>query len=595
MFTTHISDVVVVGGGLAGITAAHTALEQNVSVTIVDKGPFGHSGNTGINWGHSFETAELSTDGGIAGVRYLVFDALGILDQEHAQQVVQAQIEGKPRQALERFGNIFQRDDEGKIVGLLESDGLGASPDGHISGIAQYLRKQKVPIFENTMMLDLLVNEENQITGIVALDLYDGSAHVFRAKRVILATGGYHWVKGVSAGSPEATGDAHAALLKRGIAFKDMEFPQYDFSGIRPFGWRPDPEKDMLEIGISMSVNGEVHHRMCGSNKERLTAGLFTDSTNSGSETFQGTLLAAAKELYAGNGSPGDGSGNGLLFSLDNIMEEPSTVAYPTYKGHVLNVEHNMDFQFPEYYEIIANEYSSSAMPAVNPQTNETEIKGLYAALATLSVRSSMYAWAQGYLAGKDAASKVPLELLPDFSAEDAEGIIAKAHSSLQAHPAQGIRATTVFRNIQRVFYHGFGFLKEECEMLQALTELKRIQSEDVPRMFCADQSRIFNREWRTALEVESALICATGSIEAGLARRESRAPFFRRDYPRMDNDNFLCSLWTKLHEDGSWSVSRDDIVDTIVPKREIRHVIDDENPLYDISIPNTYGREDAV
>lgn len=588
-FTVHETEVVVVGGGLAGITAAYAVEQAGISVAIVDKGPFGHSGNTGINWGQSFETAEMSTDGGYAGVRYLVFDALGMLDQDHALNVVRAQIEGRPRQAIERLGNIFQRDDDGRVVGLVEGDGLTASPDAHISGAAQYLRKQQVPIFENMMMLDILLSKNGRIAGVVALNLIDGSAHVFRGKRVILATGGYHWTKGVTAGSPESTGDAHAALLRRGIPFKDMEFPQYDFSGIRPFGWRPDPEKDMLEIGISMSVNGEVHHRMYSKDKKRLTSWIFPDKAAPSDESFQAALLAAAKELYAGKGTPGDGSGNGLYFGLSGIMQDSSHLAYPTYKGHVLNVEHNMEYDFPEYYEIIANEYSSSAMPWVDPQTNETEIEGLYAAFATLSVRSSMYAWAQGYLAGRDAAAKVTDESIADFSEEDVGGAIARAHYLREVSPEGGIRVTEVFRKIQRCYYKGYGFIKDEGAMRETISELNRIQREDIPRMFCADKSKKFNRDWRMALETENALICAIGSVEAGLQRKESRAPFFRKDYPKMDNENFLKPLWAKMLPDGAWEVYPGTLVDSVIGKKEIGWALDDSKPLYDISIPNRY------
>jgi NADPH-dependent 2,4-dienoyl-CoA reductase/sulfur reductase-like enzyme len=57
---TYTTDVVVIGGGLAGMMAARNALAKGASVLIVDKGPFGHSGATGINWGHEIMSYERS-------------------------------------------------------------------------------------------------------------------------------------------------------------------------------------------------------------------------------------------------------------------------------------------------------------------------------------------------------------------------------------------------------------------------------------------------------------------------------------------------------------------------------------------------------
>jgi succinate dehydrogenase/fumarate reductase flavoprotein subunit len=589
--SVHQADIIVVGGGLAGVTAAKTADENGASVIIVDKGPFGHSGNTGTNWGQSYVTAELSTDDGIAGTEFLVLDVMGILDQDQARHVVQAQIEGRPRQSIERTGNIFQRDDGGNVVGYVSDNAMTVSHDAHTTGAAQLLRSRGVPIFENTMMLDFLLDGEGKAAGVVALDLKDGSAHLFQGKKVILATGGYHWAKGVSAGSPESTGEAHVALLKRGIAFKDMEFPQYDFSGIRPFGQHPDPEKDMLEIGISISANGEVHHRMYNKHKQQFSQKHFQDSKLTGIATFQGAMVTAAKELYAGNGTPGDGSNNGLLFNLIDIMDDPSTMAFPTYKGHIINVEHNMGFEFPDFYETIANEYSSCGTPFTDPATNETEIPGIYAAFVALSAMSSTYSWAQGYMAAKHAASKALDEPFPTYDAREAETILTAAYNKLETKPNGGIRVTEVFRSIQRAFYKGYGFLKNETDMQSALNELRRIQAEDLPKMYCADASRQFNRDWKMALEVESILLCAMGSLVAGRERKESRSPFFRTDFPKMDNDNFLCFLWTSLDREGNWKVRKGPIVDTVMPKSRIKALLNDSDPQYDISVPNRYSR----
>jgi succinate dehydrogenase/fumarate reductase flavoprotein subunit len=82
-------------------------------------------------------------------------------------------------------------------------------------------------------------------------------------------------------------------------------------------------------------------------------------------------------------------------------------------------------------------------------------------------------------------------------------------------------------------------------------------------------------------------LACALASVHAGLARKESRSPFFRTDYPRMDHENFLCYLWTSMDKNWKFTVEKGDIVDTVLPRGEIKKALNDKDPRFDISIPN--------
>jgi succinate dehydrogenase/fumarate reductase flavoprotein subunit len=459
------------------------------------------------------------------------------------------------------------------------------------------------------MMLDILLDADGAAQAVVAVSLLDGSAHVFCGHSIILATGGYHWAKGVSAGSPESTGDAHAALLRRGMPFKDMEFPQYDFTGIRPFASKPDVDGDMFEIAYAFGVNGEVWQRFLDRNKRPFVRPEpVAAEPKSSLGMFQDTMTAAAKQLYARRGTAGDGSGNGLLFNLVDIMDDPSHLPYPTYKGFINDVEHNMDFDFPDYCEVIANEYSSCGSPWVNPTTAESSIPRLYLVFVGISAMSTTFAWSMAVMAAIDATAKLAASLAaPDrrcqatASASPRHAVIPQAQPQAQGHPAPaqapsinqdelqqilatayrplesrlrhgqaGIRSTEVFRLIQRCFYKGYGFLKTESSIKAALQELERIEAEDLPRACCADSSLVFNRDWRLAMEARNILTCSAASLAAGLHRRESRSPFFRSDYPKMDNQQFLCFLWTSLRAGGGWQVEKGDIVCSVMPAQEI-------------------------
>ncbi len=588
-YAVHEADAVVVGGGMAGLNAVRMLMNNGASVIMVDKGPVGHSGNSGVLWGQTFVTSERTHDGGKIGTEFLTVDVMGLLDQEQARNVVMAHEKGQPRSAIEQAGNMFQRGDNGRVVGIDVEDNVTVTHNTLYKQTAQAIVKRGVPVFDNTMMLDILQDEAGNASGVVAVNLVDGSAHVFRGKKIILCTGGYHWATGKTGGGPESTGDGHYTLLKRGLKFKDMEMPQYDFCGIHPYGWRPDKQKDAIEIAVTFPVNGEIHSRMYNKDKKPFTASFFSDPSLQSIAAFQGSLITAAKELMSGKGTPGDGSNNGIYFKVEGLVNEPGSQSYPSYKGIIRYTNANMpDYKFPDFMEVVANEYSSCGVPQQDPKTCESDIPGLYTVFVALSAMSSMWNWGQAYLAANDAAAKAKsMSELPAFSPEDVEEVLKKAYGYLSMDYKNGIRSTEVHRSIQRAFYRGQDFLKSETKMTAMLKELERIRKEDLPKMVCADKSRVFNRDWKMALEVEGMLACSLATVHAALARKESRSPFFRTDYSRMDNENFLCYLWTSMDNNWNFKVEKGDIVDTVMPRDIIKQVINDKDPRFDISVPN--------
>ena len=238
-------------------------------------------------------------------------------------------------------------------------------------------------------------DEDGTASGIIAISLADGSAHVFRGKKTILATGGYHWAYGLTAGSPESTGEGHYALLKRGIPFKDMEFPQYDFTGIHPYAWHPDAERDMIDLPSMFPVNGEINHRMSNKDGKHFTSYFFDDPNLQSIAAFQGALITAAKEIYQGNGTPGDGSGLAIYFDMRNWLDEPNSQSYPTYKGARAYTERNLGYEYSDFLEVMPNAYSSAGVPQQDPATCESQIPGLYTVFVALSAMSSMWNWGQ--------------------------------------------------------------------------------------------------------------------------------------------------------------------------------------------------------
>src|SRR6058998_1793686 len=162
---------------------------------------------------------------------------------------------------LEKFGLPFNRTPEGKIDqrrfgGHTRNHGeaavrracYAADRTGHmiLQTLYQQCIRQDVRFFNEFYVLDLIMADDGRCAGVVAYELADGEIHVFRAKAVLFATGGYGKMFKVTSNAHTLTGDGLAVCYRRGIPLEDMEFFQFHPTGIYKMG-----------ILISEAVRGE--------------------------------------------------------------------------------------------------------------------------------------------------------------------------------------------------------------------------------------------------------------------------------------------------------------------------------------------------
>jgi len=585
-YVTHEADVVVVGGGLAGMAAARAAFKAGAKVIVVNKGRTGHSGNTGIAWGHALVTNEWCTDETcIPATVATAIDVSGVIDQELVMSVVQAVRTEPMVHFSEQSGVIMQRMEDGSLWGV-PSDPVARAQapfamalDGKWRLTGQYMNRLGMEIHDRTMMVDVVLSPDGHIAGVVAVDLENGEAHLFRGKTVIMAIGGYHWAHGTTIGCPEDTGEAHAIFLKHGLPMKDLEFNQIDFQGIRPYGQRLDgPDQSWLEIACSPCIAGPFWETTTNKNDVAFMKPFFTspELTSYIGATFEGAILCAAKEVVAGNGTPGDGSGNGLYRDL--VAEDTSHNTIYTQVAEFLRnarAAFGKDYFDLKHYECVAESYGSCGMPNVNAKTMETDVPGLYWAGHVNTNFASTMAWGQGNVSGVEAAAKARETSISAYSPEDVAAALDRTYAWLEAPEfSDPIRPIVIQRKIQKMYSNHLLWIKDATGMQAALDEFLRIQSEDLPKMAVADRSRQWNRDWRNALETEGMLLMAIASAYGALARTETRPLHFRTDYPKLDNDKFLVHIWTSVSENGSWSTTTTPVNDVYISKSELLPMI---------------------
>ena len=225
-------DVLVVGAGLAGMRAALSAHQQGASVAILTKvhpvRSHSNAAQGGINaaltdrgdkWeDHAFET--------VKGSDYLADqNAVEVLAQEAGQDII----------SLEHMGVIFNRNEEGRL-GTRRFGGQKRARTFFVSDFTgqamlhvlyEQIMQAKLPVYEEWFVTSLVKDEKGHCAGLVAFEIRNGQFSLFRAKTVIMSSGGLGRVYEPSTNGLICTGDGMAVAYRAGAPLMDMEMVQY--------------------------------------------------------------------------------------------------------------------------------------------------------------------------------------------------------------------------------------------------------------------------------------------------------------------------------------------------------------------------------
>jgi succinate dehydrogenase / fumarate reductase flavoprotein subunit len=541
----HSFDAVIVGAGGAGLRAA-LELGQVGSVAVLSKlyPTRSHTGTAQGGIGAALGNVEEDL------WEWHMFDTVKggdyLTDQNAAEVLAREAVEIVYE--LEHWGLPFDRTPDGKIAqrpfgghthhfgqGPVRRSCYAADRTGHmiLQTLYQQCVRHNVQFFDEYHVLDLLI-QEGRACGVVAYQIATGEVHTFRAKAVLLATGGMGRMFKISSNAHALTGDGPAIALRHNIPLQDMEFFQFHPTGIYRMG-----------ILITEAVRGEGGI-------------LLNDKGERFMERYSPTLLDLAPrdivsrsiylEVKAGRGI---GGRDYVHLDASHLGREVVETKLPdiadfckTYLGIDPAVE-AMPVQPTAHYAMGGIPTDVNGRVVIDEK--HTPLPGLYAAgeSACVSVHGANRLGTNslvdlvvfGRRAGQDMArfmrqnDFVPLPAQPDCQACD--GLEQLLHS------AGTERVADIRQELQEIMMDNVGVFRIEEQIQTAIDKIHELQAR-YSRVGIQDKGKRFNTELLEAIELGYLLDLAEVTAESALARKESRGAHSREDYPARDDENWL-------------------------------------------------------
>jgi succinate dehydrogenase / fumarate reductase flavoprotein subunit len=447
-----------------------------------------------------------------------------------------------------RFGGHTHHHGEGPV----RRSCYAADRTGHM--ILQTLYQQNVAngttFFNEFYVLDVLV-AQGRAAGVVAYELATGELHVFRAKAVVFATGGYGKMFKVTSNAHALTGDGPGALYRRGIPMQDMEFYQFHPTGLYRLGILLS-EAARGEGGILRNADGEAFMvRYAPTIKDLAPRDMVS--------------RAIYSELRAGNGAGPDADYVYLDVShLDPAVIDEKLPDITGFARTYLGVEpkkEGVPIQPTAHYAMGGIPTNIDAEVVVDAAN--TTLPGLFAAgeCACVSVHGAnrlgtnslldivVFGRRAGINAGDYAASAGFAEL-PEDPADDVRRML----STLTDRP-EGERAAAVRADLQASMDVKAGVYRTDALLEEMVTDLAALR-ERYDRVWVQDRSKGFNTDLLEAVELGFLLDLAETLVVSALARTESRGAHYREDFPKRDDANWMKHTLATRTAEGEVSLS---------------------------------------
>jgi succinate dehydrogenase / fumarate reductase flavoprotein subunit len=603
-YQTFEHDVLVIGAGGAGLRASIEASAAGVSVGLVCKSLLGKA--------HT-----VMAEGGIAAAlanvderdNWKVHFADTMRGGQYVNNWRMAELHAREApdrvRELEAWGAVFDRTADGRI--LQRNFGGHKYPRlahvGDRTGLEMIRTLQDhgihqgIDVHMECTVLTLL-KDGDRVVGAFAYDRERGRFRLFKAKAVVLATGGIGRAFRITSNSWEYTGDGHALAYQAGAELIDMEFVQFHPTGMV---WPPSVRGILVTEGVrgegGVLLNSmkkrfmfeeipENYKSQTADNEEegwRYTQGDKTARRPPELLTRDHVARCIVREVKEGRGSPH----GGVYLDISWIKAR-----LPKAEEHIKRKLPSMYHQFKQLADIDITQQPMEVGPTthyimggirVDADTQMSCVPGLFAAgecaaginganrlggnslsdLLVFGKRAGEFAakFASGHTQGRIDGQQV------EESARRALEPFERADSSDPT--AQG--PYKIQRELQEMMQDLVGIVRTEDEMQRALKGIDRLWQQ--ASHVAVTGNREYNPGWHTALDLSNLLTVSEAVTRSAIERKESRGAQFRDDYPEKDADFGKINVLVRKDADGAMKVSRERIPEM---RAELKQVIEE-------------------
>ena len=582
-YETFEYDVLVIGAGGAGLRAAIEASAADVRVGLVCKSLLGKA--------HT-----VMAEGGIAAAlanvderdNWKVHFADTMRGGQYVNQWRMAELHAKEApdrvRELEAWGAVFDRTKDGRILqrhfGGHKYPRLAHVGDRTglemIRTLQDHGVHQGIDVHMEHTILSLL-KDSDRVVGAFGYERERGRFKIFRAKAVVLATGGVGRAYKITSNSWEYTGDGHTLAYEAGAELIDMEFIQFHPTGMV---WPPSVMGILVTEGVrgegGILTNNQGRRFMFDEIPEAYRAHT-ADSEEEGWRYCQGhkdarrppELLTRdhvsrciVREIKEGRGSPH----GGVYLDISWIKQK-----IPNAVEHIKRKLPSMYHQFKQLADIDITEQPMEVGPTthyimggvrVDPDTQMSRLPGLFAAGECAAGINGANRLGGNSLSDLLVFGKRAGEFAAKFAKENQHGSIerekidAVAREALAPFESAGRGSENPYviqRDLQETMQDLVGIVRNEGEMREALEKIGKFKTR--AEKAAVTGNREYNPGWHTAIDLKNLLTISEAITHAALERKESRGAQFRDDYPNKDDAFGKVNTIVSKASDGSMHV----------------------------------------